>query len=226
MEPICTPACRKRGVTLIELLVVLGIITVLAVVVVTSNTTFQKTILLTNTAYDVALTIRSAETYGLGSRVTSSLISKNTGYGVHFDKATPTSFILFADVSDDHASNLSPICHALRPLGASGDPDSIPGDCIYTAGTGKDVVAATYSLGNGMKIAGLYYYPIGSTSKSSNLTTLDIVFSRPNPQTFIAANQYYVGNTRACITISSPQNVLNYIHIESSGEIHVNQAPC
>ena len=76
-------------------MVVLTIIVVITTVVVASQSSFNKTLILVNTAYDIALTLRSAETYGLGSRAFGGVV--NAGYGLNFQSGTPQSFTLFAD---------------------------------------------------------------------------------------------------------------------------------
>ena len=50
------------------MMVVLAIIVTITGVTLTSQTSFNKTLVLANTAYDIALTLRSSQTYGLGSR--------------------------------------------------------------------------------------------------------------------------------------------------------------
>ncbi|OGG48301.1 hypothetical protein A3G63_03570 [Candidatus Kaiserbacteria bacterium RIFCSPLOWO2_12_FULL_52_8] len=226
----CLPAGR-RGVTLIELLVVFAIIMILAMVIITSQTAFNKTLLLANTAYDVALTIRSAETFGLGSRITSGIIDKNTGYGVHFKKTTPIkSFMLFADTFPALTDPVVVTCH----LASGADkqrPDATPGNCIYNSAE-ENATAMTYSLGNGMTISDFCAYTSANaascaTAHNAGLDQLDIVFSRPNTKTFISANSLYSSTyTRACITLTSPQGGLRHIRVEQSGAISVSSIPC
>src|SRR5678810_853508 len=115
----------SRGFSLIELLVVLAIITIITAVVISSQSAFNKTLVLQNTAYDVALTLRFAETYALGSRARE--LTVNTGYGLHFTTGTPDSFAFFADVFPSPDANN---CHGL-PSGGVGAPNAIAGNCIY-----------------------------------------------------------------------------------------------
>ncbi len=135
MESLCSSRTAvvvvpHRGVTIIEMLVVLGIIGVLATVVVTSQTSFNKTILLANTAYDVALSIRSAQTFGLGSRA-QGVVTPNAGYGIHFESAIPNTYKLFADKGG------TPACHT-PASGVPNAPDVIPGDCTYLPARQRD----------------------------------------------------------------------------------------
>lgn len=211
-----------RGVTLVELLVVLSIIGILTAVVVTSQSTFNKTILLSNTAYDVALAMRSAETYGLGSRVAQGGVT-NSGYGIHFDRASPKTFLLFADTYETpDAANQPYVCHA---QGTEIDsPDHVPGDCSYTSG--KDVAVTPYALGNGMTVSSILVYAAGVWSTTS-LDSLDIVFARPNTEVYFApGGEYMQSVSAACITITSPQGGLRYVRADRTGNITVNSSSC
>lgn len=209
-----------RGVTLVELIVVLGIIGVLSTVVVTSHASFSKTILLSSTAYDIALTIRNAQNFGLGSRVTTGSIYKNEGYGVHFTPAS-SSFILFADrnAPTTHYQN----CHPSRDVSA---PDAVPGNCAYDAGE----LVQEYKLGNGMKFRKIHWYgapyEIASTAFGhAENGAIDIVFARPNNDPFVTVD--YGQGTRegtlanVCIELESPQKNMRAIMVMISGEVSV-----
>jgi prepilin-type N-terminal cleavage/methylation domain-containing protein len=212
-----------EGFTLLELLVVLGIITVVTLVALTSQSSFNKTLILSNTAYDIALSIRSAETFGIGSRAAAA---SNAGYGVNFTSGNLTKYTMFADTSP--AATLPSPCHP--NLNGTTAPNAIPGNCFYTS---DDQLIQSYTLGNGITISNMCAYT-GATSycisggNNNTLTSLDIVFSRPNPDAFITING--VDNTLytgACIAIVSPQGgTSRKITIGSSGTIVPSQGTC
>ncbi|HUX80766.1 MAG TPA: type II secretion system protein [Candidatus Paceibacterota bacterium] len=203
-----------RGFTLIELLVVVAIMIVLMSIVFTSQSSFNKTLILSNTAYDIALSLRSSEGFGLGSRVFSGM--SNTGYGIHFQ--TGNTFTFFADTNPSSPSALN--CHGL-PLGGASAPDAKSGDCIYSAGLDQKV--NDYSIGNGITISN--FCAKSGTTWSCGLTSLDITFSRPNPIPFIRANGFAnIPYSMACLTISSAQGGSRFITVSSSGEINANAA--
>ncbi len=207
MEPF-----QFRGFTLIELLVVFAIIGIITGIVFTNQGTFNKTLLLSNTAYDIALSLRSAQTFGLGSRAVGSIA--NAGYGVHFQTSPSDSFFLFADT------------HSTAPMPCA-TPDCKPGDHAYTFGS--DALIQTYALGNGIIVSDFCATRPGPTvacayANGGGLTSLDIVFSRPNPDAFITANGSPY--TDACLTITSPQGGFRYISVGSSGAITANVSSC
>lgn len=221
MEPIhshrgCVrPLIASAGFTLVELIVVFGIIFVITGIVFSSQSSFNKTLILTNTAYDIALSLRSVETYGLGGRVASGVI--NTGYGIHFTPGSKT-FTLFADTDPLDGSLAG--CHYVSSNAPNPYPQS--GDCVYN---GSDTIVTSYTLGNGITVSNLCATLSGSPS--CGLSTLDIVFARPNPNPFVRANgSTGTVYTAACLTLTSPQGGFRYISVAASGAIQTNSTPC
>lgn len=204
-------------------MVVLAIITIISLIIVTNQGAFNRTLLLENTAYDVALTLRSAETYGLGNRIAGSIA--NAGYGLDFQKATPGSFTLFADTSP-----LSSDPSACHPNPNPSAPNARPGNCVYDANQGEKVTG--YTLGNGITISDFCAYTPNTLSwscASGSLTSLDIVFSRPNPDPFMSVNGYYSATfpiTKACIALTSQQGGARFVSVAASGEITANASSC
>jgi prepilin-type N-terminal cleavage/methylation domain-containing protein len=200
---------RYSGFTLVELLVVLAIIGVMTVVVFTSQSSFNKTLILTNSAYDVALTLRNAETYGMGSRITAGGIT-DAGYGIHFTRGN--SFILFADTSPVGNPGVTLNC----PLhSAIGKPDCNPGNGKY--GGGSDTLVQTYALNNGITIKDFCYFSSSKYCYSTGVpSSLDVVFARPNPTPSLNG---VITATAACVTLTSPQGGDYYVKIALSGDI-------
>lgn len=201
-------------------MVVLTIIIVITGVILSSQSTFNKTLMLANTAYDVALTLRSAETYGIGNRALGSVV--NTGYGLHFQDTA--SFILFADRYPSPST--SSVCH---PTTDATSPSALPGNCAYDGDQSE--LVSTYELGNKVTVSDFCAQTAGSWScKSSGaLSSLDIVFSRPNPAPFISSNGLYSAAfpaTGACITLASSQGGTRHISLAASGQISANAASC
>lgn len=214
----------RSGFTLIEMLIVIGIIIIITAIVISSQGSFNRSILLANTTYDVALSIRHAETYGLVSRISG--VSLNTGYGIDVARVSPTTFTLFADSYP--VPSTSSACH---PTADASAPDAKPGNCTYDSGQNEKVT--DYTLGNGITISNFCAKTSGSwacaTSNGSSLTSLDIVFSRPNPIPFMSVNGSYSSTfpvTDVCLSLTSPQGGARFISVSSSGEIRASAASC
>jgi len=214
----------RAGFTLIEMLVVLAIIVIITTIVITSQGSFNRTLILTNTTYDVALTLRSAESYGVGSRAAGGMV--NAGYGLDFNRGTPTVFTLFADAYPTPSS--SSVCH---PTSDPGAPDAKPGNCSYESGSGETVTS--YTLGRGISVNDFCAFSAGSwscaNSHGSSLSTLDIVFSRPSPQPFMSVNGSYspvFPVTASCLALTSPQGGARFISVSATGEISATATSC
>ena len=192
-------------------------------IALTIQSSFNKTLILANTAYDIGLTLRSAESFGLGSRALGSLA--NAGYGIHF--TTGGSFILFSDTYPPVGS--AGMCHP-PPAYDHYAPSAQPGNCAYDPGPGYDTLVQTYTLGNGIIVSDFCAYSSGGEScavaHGGGLSSLDVVFARPNPTAFVTANGS--SYTSACITITSLQAgaTPHYVSVAASGEISANATSC
>lgn len=197
-----------RGYSLVELMVVLAIIATLLTVVITNQSQFNKTMTLSSTAYDIALTVRSAQTFGLGSR--GAVASGKAGYGVHFSRDEQDTFILFQDTDP--------------PVGSDASPDAVPGDYVYTSLS--DAVEQTYAIGNGIKITDFCASTAGVWEcASATLTSLDIVFKRPNPDVYVSTNGSFAPSvTLVCLKLSAPSGESRFVTVGSAGQIVANAA--
>lgn len=191
------------------MLVVFAIIVTITSVILVSQSSFNKTFVLSNTAYDVALSLRNAQTYGIGGRVVGT--SVNVGYGLNFELGSPKSFTFFADSS---------------PGASCGRPNCKSGDNVYT--TGSDSIVQSYSIGNGIAVTKLCAFSSGSWT-CEDISSLDIVFVRPNPEPFLSVNGTYSSAspvTAACIELSYTQDSQRFISISSSGSVVANATSC
>lgn len=86
----------KKGFTLVELLITIGIFVFMTALILAKYNSFNSGTLLTNMAYDMALAVRSAQTFSMSVMTKDSSLSFQGTYGVHFNKAS-TEFALFSD---------------------------------------------------------------------------------------------------------------------------------
>ena len=87
------------GFSLIELLVSVAILVIVSGLVFFNQSGFNNNILLQNLAYEISLTIRQAQSYGLLSKETEIGGTFEAGYGVYFttDVSGNNKVILYAD---------------------------------------------------------------------------------------------------------------------------------
>lgn len=210
----------QRGYTLIELLVVLAIIAIITAIAVTGQSQFNRSLILTDTTYGVAFSAREAQSFGLSSRGFNG--TTNIGYGLHFSSATPTQYIFFADTDGSYkTANIG--C----PFGLANTPSAKLGDCIFKSDANPTEVANTYTFGRGIKIQKFCAVNNGGPLVCSPaLTTLDIVFTRPNTTTTISGMYgSLTGFTCAEITLTDAEGLVQKkVRISQFGEIAVNQS--
>lgn len=182
-----------RGFSLIELLVVISIFSMITIVVLANHSRFNGSVLLGNLAYDIALSVREAQVYGLSVKQFDSQFQ--VGYGVHFSDSS--TYILFADVNPRNNR---------YDLGT----DSI----IQTNSLGKGHFILRYCAENSVGVTSC------SDSRGSPPTYLDIVFFRPDPDATINTNEPTV-YSRGAIVVASPLGETRTITVASTGQISV-----
>lgn len=201
----------SAGFTLIEMLVVIGIIVVISGVVFANNVRFGGIVQLQNLAYDIALSIRQSQVYGISVQRFNTSTTFAAAYGMYFactsNPCSPMSntYVLFGDVNS--------------PLNGIYDP----------GGAIPEIVQST-TIQSGYGISGLYVTPYGGSE--IGVTRLDITFRRPDPDACISKNSDVVTfnskgrcvggtNELARIEVSSPRGDKKNILVYSSGQISV-----
>lgn len=117
----------SQGFTLVEMLVVIIIITILLLVILLNYRDINSKSVLKNIAYEVGLTIREAQSYGLGVKKYAAgggditpgggLGSFNKPYGVHFNSGASEEKFLYLFI-DENDSGLCDNCTAGTCAGA------------------------------------------------------------------------------------------------------------
>ncbi|MCI0619672.1 type II secretion system GspH family protein [Candidatus Wolfebacteria bacterium] len=185
----------RAGFTLVELLVVISIFTIISLVVLFKNTQFNSQIILSNLAYDVALSIREAQVYGLSVReATPGSGSFEYAYGVHFSSDNSSVYQLFIDQDENDRF------------------------------TGSGETLNTYTLRSGFFIP-RFCGANGAVENCSDdtvtpITGLSVIFRRPDPESLITDNTGAQYGT-ASIFVESPGGTQRMVLVQSSGQIAV-----
>lgn len=186
-----TRACK--AFSLVELLVVISIFSLISLVILANHSRFNSSVLLTSLSYDIALSIRQAQVYGLSVRGFDPGTGVNTfqvGYGLRFNSTG--SYTFFADTNKSKT---------------------------YDSG---DTVLSTYTLSHTHSIkrfCATTAEQVEVCSDSGALPELDVVFYRPDPDAIISAG----GATRyssAKIVVTSGSQTRTVV-VASTGQISV-----
>lgn len=204
----------SRGFTLIEMMVSLVIFAAISGVVLLNYNGFNSRILLSNLTYDIALSIRQSQVFGIGVR--------------EYASETPPFGIFLIEDSTDGSTN-----HYVfySDLGN-------PGDNAYADPTGTNCsnpeCLDRYVLQKGNKVSSFCIWNGASSICSpdlpgpESLDSLSILFRRPNPD----ARFFAVCGGGACsiaapdkatLTISDPSSSISkMITVLNTGQISVN----
>jgi len=180
---------------LVELLVSVAIFIFMTALLVAKYGNFNSSVLLTDIAYDVALTVRTAQTYGLGVTGTNSIFTYP--YGVDFSTSNGTVLTLYSDTDSNfyYSSVDVPVSTYTLTRGAV-----VKDLCL-------DTVIPTSQR-------------CGTDSTSVDVPALDISFKRPDPTAHICAGAD-CSYTYAQITIQGTDGSERLVTVQQNGEISV-----
>jgi hypothetical protein len=164
---------------------------VISGVMLSSNARFGGAITLRNLAYDVALSVREAQIYGISVR-RFGVNDFTSGYGVHFRSASPSSYILFADAINSNG--------------------------LYD---GSGELVESLSIGRGFSISNLCVTIGIASTETCGISKIDILFKRPEPDAHIRYNDGTSLNQRARIELRSPRGDIASVLVEATGQISV-----
>lgn len=181
------------------------IVVVITTIVLLDNNKFGGDVTLENFAYDVALSVRQTQVYGLAvERFGASNFS--TGYGMHFSLSSPTTYVLFAD--EDRTG-------------------------VYDAQATPSEIVDSNMIQQGFAISGLCVVPEVGGSSCTAVSEIDILFVRPEPDAYISAGvggnapaSCLVQGGGACyyeaqITLRSPKGDTRTVVVDATGQISV-----
>ena len=174
-----------------------GIITLISTALILKQNSFDSSVLLRSLAYEVALSIRQAQVYGLSvkERAVGSA-DFNVGYGVYFSGANPTAYTLFADADRDSRYD---------------EGEAIE---VFTLRRGYRIVQACGTL-----------IPSGALRCTpGELASFSIAFRRPDPDALMRSDLVNETYGTATITVLAPDGTsTRRVSVASTGQIEVEQ---
>jgi prepilin-type N-terminal cleavage/methylation domain-containing protein len=211
------------GFTLIELMIVLGIIVLISMVLLLSNQRFNSSILLRNLAYQIGLSVREAQLYGVA--VGNSNVSANclalTGeqskfcasFGIYLDTSLDDRYALFADGNNngvyDTSGSDSIVRNYLTQYGFR-----ISNLCAIGAGASIPVTCSS--------ACPAAYQTAPYNCASGSLQKLQLTFRRPNPDAFIRVNNDSATSyTTAYIEVQAAGGATRSLTVSQIGQITI-----
>jgi hypothetical protein len=180
----------------VELIAAVAVFLIITTIVLVKHSEFSGTLLVENLAYDIALSVRKAQVFGLSVREFEAGSSEfNVGYGIHFESSDNKSYIFFADRNRNEKYD---------------DSSEIIETLILRKGNIISEFCGT--LANGTE-----------KCSPSDLSYLDIVFERPNPDAIIKGSIAGDIYASAKVTVRSPQGTEWNINTIITGQISVQR---
>lgn len=215
---------EPRGFTLVEMIVVLAIIVIITMIAILGQSTFNRSLVLTETAYTIAFSVRQAQFLGISSREFREV--SNAGHGVSFSTGDLRSYKLFADINPTTPNNIQSVSVCPGHTVNSG-PEARPGDCRLND---EAEVVTTYNLNNGFRIAkfcGIEDNGNATCSTDNNgIDGLHITYLRPNTQSVVVGTRSSArfGYASARIHVVSPDGEAERcVAISKAGHVSVLQ---
>jgi len=197
---------KNKGFTLVELLVTITMFVIITGVVLVNSNKFDSSVLLNNFAYDVALTIKQAQSYGVNVRESSLSPTFDSVYGVFFDlRNSITSYGLFEVKPNDYSKILT------ADINATCSSDS---NCLQK-----------YTMGRGTYIQSICGPKVGGNSCELIDSKLVVMFQRPSLTAKIVSFENDLPNLRDYIeiTLGTSDGATSTVKVTSIGQVYVKK---
>ncbi len=191
----------QKGFTLIEIITVLAIFAIVSGIVLFNYGKFRSDTILTNMAYEMALSIREAQIFGVSVRTPGTVAPTSPGYaksyGIYVPPGTTDQYYLFLDENNDNIF-----------------------DGTSCTNPGYDTCVTPYKLSSNIKITKIDVR-LGGISCPSGLVSdgLHIVFKRPNPEPKLNDNPNI---EEVQITLTSSDGITKrFVRVFNNGQVSV-----
>jgi hypothetical protein len=170
---------------------------IVSTVLLVQQQKFDSSTVLRSLAYSVALSIRQAQVYGvsvLGTTTPNGVVNYASAYGLYFN-STDTQYILFVDLADNG--------------------QYVPGEAneVFTLDNGYIVSKFCATTAGSSPLQRCWY---ANNSGGSTISSLSIVFQRPNPNACIDTSY----SPNACQSGANPPETYSsaYIQLQSTAD--------
>ncbi len=205
---------KNKGFSLVELIVVVAIFLIITSIALTRQSKFSSDILISNLAYEFALSIREAQVYGIGSKVAPSSVTGDerfkVGYGINLNLNTPSEYNFFTDI----------------PNGLVGSSDNLYDDSV---GSGEFMYSVPITRNQKIKnFCGIESNGTAVCAEGDTDRKMHISFVRPNPDAYIFfGNQGFETRYPQGVVVleSSTGDKCRIVRVTQTGQIAVDPIP-
>jgi prepilin-type N-terminal cleavage/methylation domain-containing protein len=215
----------SRAFSLIELIISISIMLIMSTMILFRQAKFSSDILITNMAYEIALSIREAEVYGVSGKVGTGPLSglSQAGYGLRFsmdpsDQSKYNQYFAFTDepTTDAPAGQDNAYDYFFNPSNGVIPPDAMIGSPIIM------------SQGFIRRICGVYSDGTMECADEGDANVLDIVFVKPEPEAHIRmaddalGNNLHIVNDAVIVIESAIGDKCRTIRVSGAGQASVD----
>jgi prepilin-type N-terminal cleavage/methylation domain-containing protein len=171
---------QKKGFTMMELVVVMAIFGILTSITVYNYGKFNGNIIMTNMAYEIALSVREAQVYSLGVRGSDG--NFDTRYGIYFNINNSQNFVFFADRIGNKICEINEETGDACSIEVCDDESKNECETLNTLTRGINIVKICGSV---VGVEPMDFETGNCSSGASNMNVATITFERPNPDAFV-----------------------------------------
>lgn len=227
-----SPRSGQRGFALIELIIAVALLGLISMFVLLAYNRVGGQLFLTTLAYEIALSFRQAQSYGVSVHEfrTGQSGTFDVGYGLHFDIGSANTYALFADqggtAGDGQFNGAYPT--AYDQTGCRSTTECLT---VFKMERGNIIakfcgVLPTGDLGRDAEDKDKNEECNVNSLPASNptITFLDVTFLRPNPDAIIKTSRTaFMGQEyrAARIYIASPTGERRVVEVVNTGQISI-----
>ena len=190
---------KLSGFTLIELLITISIFVFMTALVMSRYNDFYSGTLFKNLAYDIAITIREAQSYGISVKYNQGSSSFDRAYGAYFPEGNGGKNFILRSYSKSDGYSI-------------GDQE-------------PEKIEKNYTLKHGATFNQLLIS--ANDTDYIPASNVGIIFQRPNPEAIICVtlNAVYNCNTYKFVKIEmkAANDVIKTVKVNSSGQIAIEE---
>jgi prepilin-type N-terminal cleavage/methylation domain-containing protein len=210
----------KKGFTILEMLMVLAIFGIITAVVMFNYGEFNSKTIMSNMAYEVALSVRQAQVYSLSVRGEANNNNFDNNYGVYFNTSNPKDFAFFIDRAQSTSVDPNGICDTGGIECLACESQGGGTECLEKITLTRDVTIERLCTSSDLN-------PVDEETgvcagqDGDDVSDLTVTFKRPNPEAIVTVGGSQISGASAGIVLTTSYGNRRAIIIKPTGQISV-----